>query len=161
DGFTLRRFAKPYRFALGLGLLLVAFDTLLTLAGPFLVSKGIDKGVQQGVESALWISSALFLGTALLDWLVTWGYTRYPGRTAERMLYALRIRIFAHLQRLSVDFYDKEMAGRIMTRMTTDVDALSQVLQSGLINAIVSIFSLFGVTIVLLFFNAQLTLIAM
>ena len=62
------------------------------------------------------------------------GRTRaYTGRTAERLLYALRIRIFAHLQRLSLDYYDREMAGRIMTRMTTDVEALSQLLQTGLI----------------------------
>ena len=79
------------------------------------------------------------------DWLVTWTYTRQTGRTAERLLYALRIRIFAHLQRLSVDYYDREMAGRIMTRMTTDVEALSQLLQTGLINAIVSILSFIGV----------------
>ena len=96
-----------------------------------------------------------------LDWLVTWAYTRYTGRTAERMLFALRIRIFAHLQRLSVDFYDREMAGRIMTRMTTDVDALSQLLQNGLINAVVSILSFFGVSIILLVMNSRLTLIAM
>ena len=60
----------------------------------------------------------------LLDWLDTWAYTRYTGYTAERLLFALRIRIFSHLQRLSVDYYDQEMAGRVMTRMTTDVDAL-------------------------------------
>ena len=69
---------------------------------------------------------------------MTWAYTLVTGRTAERLLFALRIRIFAHLQRLSLDYYDREMGGRIMTRMTTDVEALSQLLQTGLINAIVS-----------------------
>ena len=60
---------------------------------------------------------------SLADWLLTWAYTRYTGRTAERLLFALRIRIFSHLQRLALDYYDREMAGRIMTRMTTDVEA--------------------------------------
>ena len=84
----------------------------------------------------------------IVDWLETWAYTRYTGYTAERLLFALRIRIFSHLQRLSVDYYDREMAGRVMTRMTTDVDALSQLLQSGLIQALVSILSFFGVLVV-------------
>ena len=60
------------------------------------------------------------------------------SRTAERMLYALRVRIFAQLQRLGLDFYEREMAGRIMTRMTSDVEALQQLLQTGLINALVA-----------------------
>src|SRR5205823_13394610 len=119
---------------------------------------GIDHGVTKGAEGALWAASVGFLIVTLLDWLDTWGYTRYTGRTAERMLFALRIRIFAHLQRLSVDYYDKEMAGRIMTRMTTDIEALSQLLQNGLINAVVSIFSFVGVMVVLLFMNPRLML---
>jgi ATP-binding cassette subfamily B protein len=142
-------------------MLLVIIDTILMLAGPFLVRRGIDKGVVPKVTGAVWVASALFLSTALLDWLVTWTYTRYTGRTAERMLYALRIRIFSHLQRLSVDFYDKEMAGRVMTRMTTDVDALSQLLQTGLINAIVAMLSFFGVLILLTIMNYRLMFVAM
>jgi ATP-binding cassette subfamily B protein len=161
DRFSLRRFSGPYRRPLGIGLALVVFDTLLTLAGPFLVRRGLDHGVTKHAEGALWIASAMFATTSLLDWIVTWSYTRYTGRTAERMLYALRIRIFSHLQRLSVDFYEREMAGRVMTRMTTDVDALSQLLQSGLISAVVSLFSFFGVIIVLGFMNLRLTLTAM
>ena len=77
-----------------------------------------------GQRAALWLASLGFLGAAIGDWFVTRGYTLVTGRTAERMLYALRIRIFAHLQRLSLDYYDRELAGRIMTRMTTDVEAL-------------------------------------
>ena len=99
----------------------------LMLAGPLLVQRGLNEGVLEGSETALFIASALFLATTLADWLRRRGrYTRYTGRTAERLLFALRIRIFAHLQRLALDYYDREMAGRIMTRMTTDVDAFSQ-----------------------------------
>jgi sterol desaturase/sphingolipid hydroxylase (fatty acid hydroxylase superfamily) len=66
-----------------------------------------------------------------------WAEARVMGRTSERLLHALRIKVFAHLQRLGVDYYENEMAGRIMTRMTTDVDTLSNLLQSGLLNALV------------------------
>ena len=91
---------------------------------------------------------------------MTWAYTLVTGRTAERLLYALRIRIFSHLQRLSLDFYDKEMGGRIMTRMTTDVEALSQLLQTGLIQAIVSLFTCVGVFVFLVVLAPQLALVA-
>jgi ATP-binding cassette subfamily B protein len=106
----------------------------------------------------LFVASAAFFVAVTADWLLTWAYTRYTGRTAERLLLALRIRIFSHLQRLALDYYDREMAGRIMTRMTTDVDAFSQLLQTGLIQALVSLLSFFGVLIVLAFLSWQVTL---
>ena len=81
------------------------------------------------------------------------------GRTSERLLHALRIKVFAHLQRLGVDYYEHEMAGRIMTRMTTDIDALSQLLQNGLVNALVNLVTFVGVGIALVFMNPQLALI--
>ena len=61
------------------------------------------------------------------------------ARTAENLLYALRVRTFAHLQRLSLDFYDRETGGRIMTRMTTDVDQFESLVENGLLSALVSI----------------------
>ena len=128
-------FLRPYRRPLLIGFGLIVIDTLLTLAGPFLVQQGLNEGVQHHATGALWTASVLFLGATLVDWVVTWAYTRYTGRTAERLLFALRIRIFAHLQRLALDYYDREMSGRIMTRMTTDVDAFAQLLQTGLITA--------------------------
>jgi ATP-binding cassette subfamily B protein len=158
--FTLRRFVRPYRLALGAGLGLVIVDTLLTLLGPFFVRRGIDHGVLRRDMGALWIATAAFLFIAMGDWLVTWSYTLVTGRTAERLLFALRIRIFAHLQRLSLDFYDREMGGRIMTRMTTDVESLSQLLQTGLINAIVSMFTCAGVFVFLVVLSPQLALVA-
>ena len=118
------RYVRPWMWWLGLGLLLVALDTLLTLFGPALVSYGIDQGVSKGDSSALWRAVVLFAVAGLVDWAVVWAYTAITGRTAERMLYGLRVKIFAHLQRLSLDYYDSELDGRIMTRMTTDVEAL-------------------------------------
>ncbi len=83
-----------------------------------------------------------FLGVQLLSWGNQIVELLHTSRTAERMLYTLRARTFAHLQRLSLDYYDKEMGGRIMTRMTTDVEALAQLLQQGLLLALTSIVSL-------------------
>jgi ATP-binding cassette subfamily B protein len=158
--FRVRSFIRPYRRSLGFGLALVVADASVTLLGPFLVSHGIDQGVAVGNQSAVWLASFLFLLVALTDWALTWGYTWVTGKTAERLLFALRIRVFAHLQRLSLDFYDRELGGRVMTRMTTDVDALSQLLQTGLINAIVSVLTCVGVFVFLVVLSPPLALVA-
>lgn len=160
EGFRLRGFIRPYRVALALGLGLVVVDTVFTLLGPFFVRQGLDHGVRHGDHGALYLAVACFAGVALLDWLVTWAYTLVTGRTAERLLLALRIRIFSHLQRLALDFYDRELGGRIMTRMTTDVEALSQLLQQGLINAVVSAFTCIGVFVFLVVLSPPLALAA-
>jgi ATP-binding cassette subfamily B protein len=76
------------------------------------------------------------------------------------VLYQLRLREFAHLQRLGLDFYEREMAGRIMTRMTTDVDALSSFLQTGLVTSVVSLATFIGIAVVLLVMDLGLALIA-
>jgi ATP-binding cassette subfamily B protein len=156
--FSLRRFVRPYRRGLLAGLILVVLDAGATLAGPVLVRQGIDHGVLQGASSALFLAAGILFLVTAADLADTIAQTFITGRTSERMLYALRVRIFAHLQRLSIDFYDREMAGRIMTRMTTDVDALSDLLENGLITAIVNLFTFVGVAIVMLVMNAEMAL---
>jgi ATP-binding cassette subfamily B protein len=158
--FGILRFIRPWMRWLAFGLVLVAADALLTLLGPLLVRRGIDQGVDPHDLGALWWASALFLATVLADWIVTWGYTWITGRTAERILYGLRVKIFAHLQRLSLDYFDRELDGRIMTRMTTDVDALSQLMQTGLINAVVGLLTCVGVFVFLIILSPPLALAA-
>ena len=110
---------------------------------------------QKRSTSALWAASFVFLLITLFDWWVMWAEQRVMGRTSERLLHALRIKVFGHLQRLGVDYYEQEMAGRIMTRMTTDIDALSQLLQNGLVNALVNVVTFVGVGIALVFINPR------
>jgi ATP-binding cassette subfamily B protein len=156
--FSLRRFLRPYRRPLALGLVLVVFDALATLAGPYLIRQGIDHGVVAGSSGALFAASLVFLAITLADLVDSVAETFVTGKTAERLLFALRIRIWSHLQRLSLDYYDKEMAGRIMTRMTTDVDAFSNLLQTGLISAVVNLFTFAGVAVALCLMNLTLAL---
>ena len=109
----------------------------------------IDNGVQAEVFHAVLIAALIGLAIVLADWLVNTFETMVVGRNGERLLYILRVKLFAHLQRLGLDFYERELSGRIMTRMTTDVDAFSNLLQTGIIQALVSIMSFFGVLVVL------------
>jgi ATP-binding cassette subfamily B protein len=156
--FRLAQVLRPFALGLIIGLVLDAFDALASIAMPALVRGGIDHGVQAHVFHAVVAISAVALAIVLADWVVTRIQTVIIGRTGERVLYTLRVKIFAQLQRLGLDFYEREMAGRIMTRMTTDVDALSSFLQTGLITMVNSGLSFLGVLIALLVINMRLGL---
>ncbi len=158
--FTFLGFLKRYRAWLFVGMFLVALDAVCTLAGPLLVRYGLDNGVSANDPDQLWLACGVFLAITLLDWWVMWAEARVMGRSSERLLHALRIKVFAHLQRLGVDYYENEMAGRIMTRMTTDIDALSTLLQNGLVNAMVNFVTFIGVGIALAFMDPQLALVS-
>ena len=157
--FSLGRLLRPLRLAFVLGIGLIGLDALLQLMVPALIRIGIDRGVAENRSSVLFAVSAVALGVLVIDWLVDIAGQRVTGRTGERLLYTLRVKAFAHLQRLSLDYYERELGGRIMTRMTTDVDALSNFLQSGLASAVISVLSMAGVLVALLLLDVQLALV--
>src|SRR6201982_2539619 len=95
---------------------------------------------------------------ARADGLVNRAETMVVGRNGERLPVPLRVKMFPQLQRLGLDFYEREMSGRIMTRMTTDVDALSTFLQTGLVTMVSSVLTFFGVLVALLIIDLQLGL---
>ncbi|GGU35297.1 ABC transporter ATP-binding protein [Streptomyces violascens] len=159
DSYGLRRLLRGFGLPLLVSLLLVAIDAGGSLVLPVLIRHGIDQGVTQLALGAVWAASGLALVTVAIQWLAQTGETRMTGRTGERVLYTLRLKIFAQLQRLGLDYYERELTGRIMTRMTTDVDALSTFLQTGLVTAFVSVVTFFGIMVALLVIDIQLALV--
>jgi ATP-binding cassette, subfamily B, bacterial len=159
--FRFLRFLGRWRWQLAAGLLLVVADAIATAAGPSLIRLGIDEGVQRGVFTVVLAAGLAFLVITVLDWIDTIAMTVITGRTGERVLYALRVRIFAHLQRLSLSYYDRELGGRIMTRMTTDVEALTQLLQTGLVTALTSFVTCAGIAAALLLLDWRLGLVTL
>ncbi|MFJ6655986.1 ABC transporter ATP-binding protein [Streptomyces sp. NPDC091377] len=151
----LRGFGAPLLISLGL----VAVDAGMGLLLPVMIRHGIDSGVTEAALGAVWAASLLALIAVLVQWVAQTGEIRMTGRTGERVLYSLRLKIFAQLQRLGLDYYERELTGRIMTRMTTDVDALSTFLQTGLVTAFVSIVTFFGIMGALLVIDLQLALV--
>jgi ATP-binding cassette subfamily B protein len=156
--FTLRRLLKPFAVALIAGLALDGLDALASIAMPLLVRGGIDNGVLARTVHTIILIALAALAIVLADWSVNAVQTVVVGRNGERLLYTLRVKIFSQLQRLGLDYYERELTGRIMTRMTTDVDALSSFLQTGLITMVNSGLSFIGVLIALLFINLRLGL---
>ncbi|MFF3176244.1 ABC transporter ATP-binding protein [Streptomyces sp. NPDC057900] len=159
ESYGLRRLLRGFGLPLLVSLALVAVDAGAGLLLPVLIRNGIDEGVTQLALGAVWAASALGLVVVLVQWAAQIGETRMTGRTGERVLYSLRLKIFAQLQRLGLDYYERELTGRIMTRMTTDVDALSTFLQTGLVTAFVSVVTFFGIMVALLVLDVELALV--
>ncbi|MFI2210996.1 ABC transporter ATP-binding protein [Streptomyces sp. NPDC020141] len=159
EGGGLRMLLRGFGPPLLLSLLLVAIDAGMGLLLPVLIRHGIDQGVEQAALGAVWAASLLALVTVLVQWIAQTGEIRMTGRTGERVLYSVRLRIFAQLQRLGLDYYERELTGRIMTRMTTDVDALSTFLQTGLVTAFVSVVTFLGIMVVLVVIDVSLALV--
>ncbi|MFJ8968398.1 ABC transporter ATP-binding protein [Streptomyces anulatus] len=157
--YGLRRLLRGFGGVLLVSLGLVAVDAGMGLLLPVLIRHGIDEGVSQLSTGAVWAASLIALVVVLVQWVAQTGEIRMTGRTGERILYALRLKIFAQLQRLGLDYYERELTGRIMTRMTTDVDALATFLQTGLVTAFVSVVTFFGIMVALLVLDIQLALV--
>ncbi|MFD8571262.1 ABC transporter ATP-binding protein [Streptomyces sp. NPDC059639] len=143
--FTLRRLLRPYRARLlAIGVLLVA-DTALLMLAPRLVSAAIDLGVRRHDGAALTAVAGGLLATAVANWLVFAYEMRAIARTGERILYELRVKMFAHLQRLGLDYFERESGGAAVTRMVSDVAAIGEFVQSGLLDSAVSVMLFTGV----------------
>ncbi|MHA6617233.1 ABC transporter ATP-binding protein [Pseudonocardia sp. DLS-67] len=160
-GFRLARLLRPVRGPLLFGIALVALDALGSLALPGITRLAIDGGITAGAPGVLVTASLLGLGLVVVGWLVVAAQTVVTSRAGETLLYLLRVRSYAHLQRLGLDYFERELSGRIMTRMTTDVDALSTFLQTGLAQAVVSVLTIGGVAVALLATDPELALVAL
>ncbi|MFE0749815.1 ABC transporter ATP-binding protein [Gordonia sp. NPDC058843] len=158
--FTLRGLLAPVRWLLAAALLAIAVDTLVGLAFPSIARAVIDATGHTERSTLLW---AALGGVALVGvgWVAARSMTITSTRAGERVLFGLRIRSYAHIQRLGLDYYERELSGRIMTRMTTDIDALSTFLQTGLTSAIVAVLTLIGVGVALLITGPLLGLLVL
>jgi ATP-binding cassette, subfamily B, bacterial len=160
-GFRLRRLLKPVRTMLAIVAGLVIGDAVLAMALPMLIQQGVDNGVVTGNGTALWVVTAIAAVLVALSFADNAVNTILTARVGERLLYLLRVRSYAHLQRLGLDYFEREMAGRIMTRMTTDVDALSTFLQTGLVSALASVLTVVTITAALMITDITLALVAL
>jgi ATP-binding cassette subfamily B protein len=156
--FLLRRFVRPFRLSLIIGFAIVIVDSFVSLAGPTIIRHGVDDGITRHSTAGLLAATIAFLGCCIAGWFTFRTMILVTTRTAQRIMFALRVRVFAQLQRLGLDFYEREMAGRIMTRMTSDVEALQQLLQNGLINALAAAVTFVGSAAILVVMNWRLGL---
>ncbi|MEV6609473.1 ABC transporter ATP-binding protein [Kutzneria sp. NPDC051319] len=156
---SLRRLVRPY---LGMTLLagvLVVVEALTLQAGPKLTQIGIDSGIIAKNYSVLVMVAAVYLVSLLVTGFAQAARVKVTGRIAAWVMNDLRVRVFTQLQRLSLDFYTGEKAGVIMTRMTSDIENLQQLLQDGLVQFAIQGLTMVAVTVVLFTFDVRLALI--
>ncbi len=153
---TLRSMLRPHRRRVLAVLALVVVEALATQAGPLLIQVGIDEGVVAHRFGLLGIVVAVYFGTILAQVVAGRARTALGGRLGERLMYNLRVRVFTHFQRLSLNFYTSARAGVLMSRMTTDVEALTMLLQEGLVMMVVQGLTLAAITGVLFYLHVPL-----
>ena len=124
---------RPYRRQCVVALVMVVVWTGTTLAGPFLVKYGIDQGIKADDGGALNAAVVGYVVVAGISYVAYRFQVLLISRIGESFLRDLRLRVFDHLQRLSMPFYDREKAGIIVSRMTSDVDSLQELVQMGLL----------------------------
>jgi ATP-binding cassette subfamily B protein len=164
DAVLMRRllgYLRPYRAQVGLALAAIIGASLLQLAQPYLVKIAIDRHIATGDLEGLDRIALAFLAILLvsfgLEFLQTWTLQL----TGQRIMFDMRMQIYEHLQRLDVQFYDRNPVGRLMTRVTTDVDVLNELFTAGVVSIFGDIFMLAGITAVLFVMDWRLALVVL
>jgi ATP-binding cassette subfamily B protein len=157
--FTLWSFLRPHRKALVVGIVLVTLETLALQAGPLLTQRAIDRGVVESDVRELVIAGILYVVAVAASVVLMRARIAWTGRLGLQLVKQLRVLVFAHVQRLSQAFFTEARIGRVMTRMTSDIEALTQLLQDGIVNLLVQGLTLVIVLTVLFSLNVQLALV--
>jgi ATP-binding cassette subfamily B protein len=156
---SLSGFLAPHRWGMAGAALLCVLETAMVTVGPFLTGLAIDHGViDEDLDALIAISLVYVLSVALSAVFSTFRI-RVSGRVGEKLMLELRIRVFSHFQRLSLDFFTREKAGVLMSRMTSDTESLTQLFQQGLVNMFVQVLTLAIITVILFITSPLLTLI--
>jgi ABC-type multidrug transport system fused ATPase/permease subunit len=155
---TLARLAAPYRGRTALSLVSLLAATATALAPPYLAKLAIDDGIAKRDLDALTLVVGLFVLAGVASLVTSAAQTYFTGWTGERILADLRNKLFRHLQRLSLGFYERNRAGVVISRLTNDVDALDQLVTDGVTTLVQSTLFLFGTSIILFALDWRLAL---
>jgi ATP-binding cassette subfamily B multidrug efflux pump len=176
DGRLMRRlltYLRPYRWQVVVALCAIIFKAGLDVLGPFLTKTAIDKYLSHVATSHSyldrWLSSAplqgiaqlaaLYVGTLVFSFFCDFLQTYYMQWTGQMVMFDLRSQIFRHLQRMHIGFYDRNPVGRLVTRVTSDVDALNEMFTAGVVSIFEDVFVLLGIIVIMMRMNWKLALI--
>jgi ATP-binding cassette subfamily B protein len=154
----------PHRRALWLLLATITVQNAAWLAGPFLIGLGIDHAVPALLDGDPWPlvwTTAAMVGAAGLDAVLRYRFLTGSGRVGQAVLLTLRRRVFAHVQRLPLAFHERYTSGKTISRLTSDVEALAELLDEGLDGLLTALFSVFTIGVVLLVLDLPLGLVAL
>jgi ATP-binding cassette subfamily B protein len=155
---VLWRLTKPYRFRTFLSVFSLLAATATALAPPLLAKYALDDAINNTIGFRLVVVVSLFVVLALANWGMTYVETYMTGWVGERILADLRAKLFGHLQRLSLGFYERNRAGVLISRMTNDVEAIDQLVTDGVTTLAQSTLMLSGTAVLLLVLDPRLAL---
>lgn len=154
----LLKYGKPYRYFIALAVLMIIVAAVLETVGPYLTQIAVDKyiipGDYEGLVTIITIYISVLAGNFLIRYLQIL-LTQYVG---QKIIYDLRNQVFSHLQRLHQQYFDKNPVGRLMTRVTSDVEALNQMFTQGLVMIFGDIFLIAGIVIMMVSIHLELAL---
>ena len=157
--FGLRDMLVPHSWSVGLALLLLCLETTAMQAVPVLFQQGIDRGIEAGDRFALNMVVLIFLGVVAVSILLSRLRQRLNGRIAEQVMFDLRLRLFSHYQRLSLDWYTTAKSGVLLSRMTSDMEYVALLINEGFVNLLIQVLTVCVVTVVLFTYNPVLAVI--
>jgi ATP-binding cassette, subfamily B, bacterial len=149
---------RPYRAGIFVAMLLLIAQTATLLAGPAFVAHGIDAGLRADDVGALNLSAALYLGAAVLGLILGRAVILKVARIGETFLRDLRRRVFRHLMSLGLDYFEREKTGRLVARMTSDIDAMQELVQIGLVMFVQNALIFVGALVIIFILSWQLAL---
>ena len=162
DGRLIRRmlaYLRPYRLAVAAAVLLLMLASGLAVVGPYLTKIALDDAIPNGDGRHLALLALLFAGATLLVFFLQYLQALITAWLGQRVMRDLRTQIFAHLQRLDLAFYDRNPVGRLMTRVTSDVETLNELFSSGLVTVFGDIFTLLFIVVAMLQLDFELALV--
>jgi ATP-binding cassette subfamily B protein len=153
------RYLWPYRWVVVLSILLLAITSALKLAGPLLTKIAIDQNIANNDLEGLVRIASLYLVILTAQFGISFLQTYLTNWTGQKIMFDLRMELFSHVQRLHLSFFDRNPIGRLITRITTDVDVLNELFTTGVVNIFGDLVSLIGIIIVMLWIDWRLALI--
>jgi ABC-type multidrug transport system fused ATPase/permease subunit len=156
---------RPHRRGLCWVLALLLLQNLAAMAGPYLVKVGIDRGIpplnNDGAPTVLVVVTIAFVVAAVVEYLTKRAFLVASGRIGQAVLYDLRTRVYDHFQRLSPAFHERYTSGRVISRLTSDVDAIGELLDGGIDDLVVATLSVASVGVILLFLDLPMGLVTL
>src|SRR3954465_2073852 len=151
-------YTRPYRKLMYGAFALLCVEGGVQVVGPLLTRRVIDVAVPAHDVGVVMVCTALFFGALLAEFVTSYGQTWLTSLLGQRVMRDLRMQIFEHLQRLSVSYFDRNPAGRLITRVTSDVEALNELFTAGVVAGLGDLFTLLAIMVMMLVANWRLAL---
>lgn len=157
----LLRYLKPYKFYVVIGVLLSIMMSGLEAIRPYFTKIAVDENIASGDKQGLLITTLLFFSVLIIRGIVQYFNAYLTQWIGQRTIYDIRIQIFEHLQKLNIKFFDTNPIGRLITRVTNDVEVLNEMFSSGIVMVFTDIFTIIGILIFMFYMNWELALISL